>query len=466
MGYDSIHNITTKNQLHTIVQPSAQAITQKKTTYDWTYQYNPPGATSTRPHAPNHIGERAFTYDANGNQLGWTHDQNGTNRTIVWDEDNRIQTLADQGHVKYYKYDDQGQRIIKRGPQGETVYVNQFYTQRPGATGTKHIYAGTTRLVSKLVKQDTPNGNPQGATPYEKDLYFYHPDHLGTSNYITDTQGKLYEHLEYFPFGEGWVEENSNTQRTPYLFTAKELDEETGLYYFGARYYDPRTSVWQSADPILGKYLPNAPTKPEEVVKLLSPTVQNPSAHFDLPGMGGVYHSININLFAYASINPLRVVDPDGAVNFLVGVGVTAAAPTGAETSGGIVVNPGLFGQKADAGVFAAVGPTVGVNVSGDVFIGIVKGEIENVSGETVNQNIGIGPLSITIFHDPKNKGEVIGGTIGLGPGATPVGYSGAYDVTGTLTVRDVVKWISGLFGSKPEPPKVEPKPEPMPPMP
>jgi hypothetical protein len=95
--------------------------------------------------------------------------------------------------------------------------VNQFYTQRPGATGTKHVYAGTSRIVSKLVKQDTPGANPQGNTPFEKDLYFYHPDHLGSSSYITDTNGRLYEHLEYFPFGESWVEENSNTQRTPPL---------------------------------------------------------------------------------------------------------------------------------------------------------------------------------------------------------------------------------------------------------
>ncbi|NIV10723.1 MAG: hypothetical protein GWN62_05360, partial [Aliifodinibius sp.] len=43
----------------------------------------------------------------------------------------------------------------------------------------------------------------------------------------------------------------TNSQRIPYLYTSKELDEETGLYYYGARYYDPRTSVWQSADPIL-----------------------------------------------------------------------------------------------------------------------------------------------------------------------------------------------------------------------
>jgi RHS repeat-associated protein len=245
--------------------------------------------------------------------LALTHDQNGTRRTIVWDEENRIQSLFDNGHEKTYKYDalqgrsnaargqepvaaDQGNRLIKRGPQGETVYVNQFYTQRPGATGTKHIYAGTTRIASKLVRQDTPNANPAGKTPFEKDLYFYHPDHLGTSNYITDLNAKLYEHLEYFPFGEAWVEENSNTQRTPYLFTAKELDEETGLYYYGARYYDPRTSVWQSADPILWKYLPTG----------------NQKRYEKLPGIGGIYSSRNLAVFSYAALNPLTVVDPDG----------------------------------------------------------------------------------------------------------------------------------------------------------
>jgi YD repeat-containing protein len=83
------------------------------------------GAGSIRPHAPNHIDVRSFTYDANG-------------------------------HEKTYKYDDQGQRAIKRGPRGETVYVNQFFTDRPGANGTKHIYAGTARIASKLMRQDTP----------------------------------------------------------------------------------------------------------------------------------------------------------------------------------------------------------------------------------------------------------------------------------------------------------------------
>ena len=150
--------------------------------------------------------------------------------------------------------------MIKRGPQGETVYVNQFYTDRPGSNATKHFYVGTSRIASKLARQDAVGSNPNGNTPFEKDIYFYHPDHLGSSNYITDLNGKLYEHLVYFPFGEGWIEENTNVQRTPYDFTAKELDEETGLYYFGARYYDPRTSVWQSADPIWASICRCAPT--------------------------------------------------------------------------------------------------------------------------------------------------------------------------------------------------------------
>jgi len=47
-----------------------------------------------------------------------------------------------------------------------------------------------------------------------------------------------------------FVEERNNTWNTPYKFNAKELDEETGLYYYGARYYDPRSSVWISVDPM------------------------------------------------------------------------------------------------------------------------------------------------------------------------------------------------------------------------
>jgi RHS repeat-associated protein len=270
-----------------------------------------------QPHAPNHIGVRTYTYDLDGNQTGWTHDQNGTRRTIVWDDENRVQSIADNGQTKTYKYDDQGNRVIKRGPQGETVYVNQFFTQRPGANGTKHIYVGTTRIASKLLRQDAPNSNPNGNTPFEKDIFFYHPDHAGSTNYVTDLNGKLFEHIEYFPFGESWVEENTNQQRTPYLFSAKELDEETGLYYFGKRYYDPRTSVWQSADPVLPKYLPGTQSAAFEQVRA-------PSWQYviNLAGQGGVFNSLNLNFYSYVHNNPLAGIDPNGEEKFGIGIEV------------------------------------------------------------------------------------------------------------------------------------------------
>ena len=85
--------------------------------------------------------------------------------------------------------------------------------------------------------------------------YFYHSDHLGSSSLITDANGNITQHVEYVPFGEVFVEERNSNWSTPYLFNGKERDAETGLSYYGARYYDPRTSVWLSVDPLAEKYV-------------------------------------------------------------------------------------------------------------------------------------------------------------------------------------------------------------------
>ena len=105
---------------------------------------------------------------------------------------------------------------------------------------------------------------------------------MGSTSYVTDKDGSIYQHVQYFPFGETWVEETSSTEKLPYLFTSKELDEETGLYYFGARYYDPRTSVWQSTDPALG----------------------SPS--------NSVGSSLELASHAYGGQNPIKFNDPTG----------------------------------------------------------------------------------------------------------------------------------------------------------
>ncbi|OQW90628.1 MAG: hypothetical protein BWK79_19315 [Beggiatoa sp. IS2] len=169
MQYDSIHNIVSKNQNHV----SQQTIVQPRTTYNWSYKYQ-----GTQPHAPTHIGNRTFTYDANGNQLGWTHDENGTWRQIIWDEENRIQQILDNGHIFSYKYNHVGERVFKQGPQGETVYVNQFFSIRGGSVASKHVFAGTMRLATKMTTQEntsiagmnTLSVNPANATVTMKSL--------------------------------------------------------------------------------------------------------------------------------------------------------------------------------------------------------------------------------------------------------------------------------------------------------
>jgi len=77
---------------------------------------------------------------------------------------------------------------------------------------------------------------------------------LGSSNYITDLNGNISQHMEYLPFGETLVEEHKNSNNSPYKFNGKELDDETGNYYYGARYLNPKFSIWLSVDPLAEKY--------------------------------------------------------------------------------------------------------------------------------------------------------------------------------------------------------------------
>ena len=111
------------------------------------------------------------------------------------------------------------------------------------------LEAAQTRALARAAKNNFQEGDA-----YEKMQFYYHPDHLGSSSYITNLEGEVVQHIEYVPFGEVFVEERNNIWNTPYLFNAKEFDEETGLYYYGARYYEPRLSVWISVDPSKEKY--------------------------------------------------------------------------------------------------------------------------------------------------------------------------------------------------------------------
>jgi RHS repeat-associated protein len=95
-----------------------------------------------------------------------------------------------------------------------------------------------------------------------------------------------------------WKGSEAPQDGTPFRFTGKELDAETGLYYYGARYLDPKTSRWLSADPAMGEYVPQAG-----------------KGAGGLPGMGGVYNTVNLHTYHYAGNNPVKYRDPDGRIS-------------------------------------------------------------------------------------------------------------------------------------------------------
>ena len=109
----------------------------------------------------------------------------------------------------------------------------------------------------------------------ENDIFYFHPDHLGSTSYITAKNGSISQHVEYIAFGEVLFEEHSSSFSSPYLFNGKELDRETNLSYYGARYLDMKTSLWLSVDPMTERGAEYSP-------------------------------------YCYAFNNPLNLTDPDG----------------------------------------------------------------------------------------------------------------------------------------------------------
>jgi len=105
------------------------------------------------------------------------------------------------------------------------------------------------------------NTLPGNDGPYREDdrkpIWWYHTDHLGSSTYLTDNFGRPSHYYETLPFGEMMVEHNQSANvpsgvgyDNKYKFNGKELDDATQMYYYGARYYDPRISIFVSVDPL------------------------------------------------------------------------------------------------------------------------------------------------------------------------------------------------------------------------
>jgi RHS repeat-associated protein len=182
-----------------------------------------------------------------------------------------------------YVFDFDGTRIIKKvyehGTLTETIYqpTDSYETRVDTQTGetTNTIYY---RVNGELVaSKQTPE-----ATPTATQTVYYHNDHLQSTSTLTDQQGNVLETTEYKPYGDTLGTTDTTGQalansQSKYQFTGQEKDQ-TGLYYYGARYYDPNLKRFTSADSLLPD-----PYDPQQ-----------------------------LNRYSYVRNNPIKYVDPSG----------------------------------------------------------------------------------------------------------------------------------------------------------
>ena len=168
----------------------------------------------------------SYSYDANGNMTG------GAGRALTYNYDNMPTSIGYNNNATINVYDANGIRVKKVTPTSTTVYIGQTYECANGVC-MKYIMSGT-QIIAQISGSDTN---------------YYHTDHLGSSSIITDNTGNKVEDIYYYPYGE--IKTNTGSANVRYKYTGKEFDAEDGLYYYGARYYDPRLARFISADTIV-----------------------------------------------------------------------------------------------------------------------------------------------------------------------------------------------------------------------
>ena len=135
--------------------------------------------------------------------------------------------------------------------------VPQGWIQTPHPNTTPNTNPGPPVSWNDPSNPDDPQAGygyiPNDTT--KEETFFYHSDHLGSTSYITDDHANITQYDAYLPYGELLVDEHSSSEDLPYKFNGKQFDEETGLYYYGARYMNPMASIWYGVDPLAEKYL-------------------------------------------------------------------------------------------------------------------------------------------------------------------------------------------------------------------
>ena len=135
---------------------------------------------------------------------------------------------------------------------GDPIFEN--FNPRCGLMTTLQRVISTVSLQNQLLPVVSGDVSGMETDPLEPALYYYHPDHLGSATWITDSVGNPAQFLQYLPYGEIWRNQQRMGYNERYKYSGKERDEETGYDYFGARHYTSSLSGWLSPDPLMDKY--------------------------------------------------------------------------------------------------------------------------------------------------------------------------------------------------------------------
>ncbi|OHA75191.1 MAG: hypothetical protein A3I38_02440 [Candidatus Wildermuthbacteria bacterium RIFCSPLOWO2_02_FULL_47_10] len=274
------------------------------TTSTTTYTYATTSAGYANPHAVTQISPPTFSattplvYDNNGNltQSGTT---NGTT-TYAWDYRNRMtgSATSTQTGTTTYAYDHTDQRIKKVFGNTTNIYVNKFYdlttsTATSSASTSAYIWVGDVLLAFV-------EGNG-----YATSTYFVHPDHLGSTNVVTNSSGNVTQAIDYYPFGTRRI--NSGPDVSGREFIGQFYDEASALSYLNARYYEGNRGQFLSEDPThlaIG-----------DAARLQRVTGFSQGYFLSDPQL--------LNSYSYGRNNPVRFSDPNGncpwCIPFLVG---------------------------------------------------------------------------------------------------------------------------------------------------
>ena len=203
-----------------------------------------------------------YTYTATGTRL---NKQEGLNTTLYEvNYDNQIQTITAGGVATAFLYDADGKRIKKTQGSSTTLYFGEDLEIINNAP-TLYAFAGNLR-ISKMTEASTE---------------YYHKDHQGSTNAISDQNGTVVDTAEYLPYGPDRYA-NALLNHSAYKYTDQEQDSGTGLYNYDARLYDP----------VLGQFVMEDTIVPDP------------------------YNPQSLNRYAYCLNNPIRYMDPSGHIWF------------------------------------------------------------------------------------------------------------------------------------------------------